>query len=167
MPRMTPRQLFAQQAAMQHQAIMAQRMAKMGGMNNADKEQVLLNAQKQELLRQKHETMRNRYPDTRYKRPSQAMMPQKGQYQGPGAYVPPKPISNKVAANPKLKRPNQPIEVLPTPRMDRMPGGNGPEPLIPRERYMNTKPSGIQKLPSPKRDRMPDLRQDTHPYIQD
>ena len=81
--------------------------------------------------------------------------------------MPPKPIPNKVAANPKLKRPNQPIEVLPTPRKDRMPGGNGPEPLIPRERYMNTKPSGIQKLPSPKRDRMPDLRQDTHPYIPD
>ena len=126
---------------MQHQAMMAQRMAKMGGMNNADQEQVLLNAQRQELLRQKHEGMRNRYPDTRYKRPSQAMMPQRGQYQGPGAYVPPKP-------KPQVQQA----------------GTQQPRPAAQPARQQT---SGIQKLPSPKRDRMPDLRQDTHPYIPD
>ena len=108
-----------------------------------------------------------RQVDPRFRPVPAYMKPKKGQYQGPGAYVPPKPIPNRVAANPKLRKPPEPIEVLPTPRKDRMPGGNGPEPLIPRERYMNTKPSGILKLPSPKRDRMPDLRQDTHPYIPD
>lgn len=149
---LTQRQIFAQQAMMYNQMMLAKRRAQMGGVGASPGPNV-----DSSLLQ----------TDPRFKRPGRAMMPQRGQYQGPGAYVPPKPIPNKVAANPKLKRPNQPIEVLPTPRMDRMPGGNGPEPLIPRERYMNTKPSGIQKLPSPKRDRMPDLRQDTHPYIPD
>ena len=72
------------------------------------------------------------------------------------------------ATNPKLAKKQEPIEVLPTPRKDRMPGGNGPEPLIPRERYSGSKQAtGISRLPSPKRDRMPDLRQDSHPYIPD
>jgi len=149
---LTPRQVFAQQAMMQRQMMLAQRQ-QMGRGANPQFAPVPMSMRQQNPM---------------YKRPPQSMMPAKGQYQGPGAYVPPKPIPNRVAMNPKLAKKQEPIEVLPTPRKDRMPGGNGPEPLIPRERYSGSKQAtGISRLPSPKRDRMPDLRQDSHPYIPD
>lgn len=91
------------------------------------------NQAKDESLKRRQEALRRQYgTDPRFRPVPAYMKPREGEYQGPGAYVPPKP-------KPQVQQA----------------GTQQPKPAVQPAKQQT---SGIQVLPSPKRDRMPDLR---------